>query len=294
MSCGWLAVMDSTKYLPVSYLVGSQVTITGCFSGFMMTGGNTKTFTCQQSGTTAMWSSPISIYCQYLNGHPPPAVQAAIAVPICVCGAIAIVLVIIFACRYKKRKERREGRREKRANKREERKLDSIPPEPPMEQKEVIDGALLNQAKPSYNNIVTGALSESYIERGSRSSTPSKMSVHTGVSNVTNGRVNGGVMVTQPLQAPPRSRTPSQGYPAYGSRSGTPTQGVSRTIVYTPDPGKGKAEVTLSVQAQAPAPMPYQYLPGRQSPYDANRAENYYSRRYAPGPGSVHDNDSEV
>lgn len=175
----------------------------------------------------------------------------------------------------------------------EERHLDAVPPEPVLEKKErkeVTDG--LQQAPNPYNNIVTGVMSDSYLDRASHSSTPSKMSAHTGVSNVSNGRAAG----MGPVQAPPRSRSPSQGYPYGGSRpdsrSGTPAQGVTRTVNYSTNPGQGQAELTLTVKAQPPGGIPYQYQPGRQSPYGSNHAgDNYYARRYAPSPSSQHDSE---
>jgi len=145
------------------------------------------------------------------------------------------------------------------------------------------------------NAVVTGTLSDSYLERASRSSTPSKMSVNTGVSNVSNGGSHAPNMVVLNVGALPplpyRPPTPTQSYlGAPNSRPITPGgQGVGYSVNYATNPAGGR-EGSVSIQTPRTSPTPYMYQTAGNVP-TKNNGNNYYERRYAPAP-SV--NDSEV
>jgi hypothetical protein len=271
-SCGWLPVPDSIRQEPVSYMEGSQVTITGCMSGFMMSGYQ-KTYSCQSTGgsQSVMWTPTVNVYCNYLNNQPSPAIQAAIAVPICVFAVIGIIVCILLLLRFhRKRHLVREKRREERRNKRhggpEETTPAVVPPAPiptgEVQQSAPFVGSAPITAESRYTNVVTGTLSESYLDR----SGTSQMS---GASNVTNDKN----MMTAEYRS--HSRASNQDV----NRSITPT-GQNGRVSYTPNP---QATVVLS-----PANPPLAYVANGSQ----RGAAQYYAKTYAPP--SQYGNDSEV
>lgn len=65
LSCGWLEIQSSIKQEPISYIVGSQVTIIGCRYGYQLE-GTKKSYTCIESSTNpdlAYWSPSTGVEC---------------------------------------------------------------------------------------------------------------------------------------------------------------------------------------------------------------------------------------
>jgi hypothetical protein len=290
-SCGWLNIPDAIRQQPVSYTVGSQVSIVGCMSGFLES-GSTYVYLCQSTGyQSAIWSpSTIGVQCNYLNGQLPWYESVEIAVPICIV-TLSVIALLIFLWFHRRRRQRREERRE-------DRKKKNTPPPPAnlaaafdpvqlQEQTRASKDDLINQQP--YNNvhgIVTGPLPEGYLDRSrqSRSSTPSKLSIVSHQST---------------MPPPPeivdnvRPQPPSRN----SSRPTTPAvstiQANSRTVVtYSTDPNSGRERGLYSgrstpnsaavIVTNVPSGTYAVIGAGTNAPPPggADRAADYYQRRY--------------
>jgi hypothetical protein len=64
-SCGWLNIPNAVRQQPISYTVGSQVSILGCMNGFMEYGSSSSyVYMCQSTGyQTAAWTPSIAVSC---------------------------------------------------------------------------------------------------------------------------------------------------------------------------------------------------------------------------------------
>jgi hypothetical protein len=287
-SCGWLNIPYSIRGEPPSYMVGSQVTILGCMPGFKLwgTSGNQYiySYSCQSTGyESAVWSPNIDISCVWLNYKLGPGIQAAVAVPLCILAVIGILAILYLMWRWHRqrhiiRKARRERRR---GHEPSTSKVNLMQDGNNTQQAQQAQYTNLQTAapppgsrQPSYNNIVTGTLNDSYLDRASRSSTPSKVSVHTGLN----------LSVVQPpvAQTPSRNQynqgTPNQGQGRTSSRPITPAN-INYAVVYNQNPNG--AAVSINQNRRTPSPAAYQYPANQQ-----NRGQSdYYNRRYAPTAG---------
>ena len=67
-SCGWLNVLNAVKQQPISYLVGSEVTIVGCRDGYTLRGRDEK-YTCFSAADGMGEYSPrvnVECVCKYI------------------------------------------------------------------------------------------------------------------------------------------------------------------------------------------------------------------------------------
>ncbi|ELU14025.1 hypothetical protein CAPTEDRAFT_222578 [Capitella teleta] len=115
LSCGWLEIQSSIKQEPISYIVGSQVTIIGCRYGYQLE-GTKKSYTCIESSTNpdlAYWSPSTGVECIYTGGGLTDMMIAVISVPSIIVG-ILIIIALVFLCLWcRKRRKKKEMERKR-------------------------------------------------------------------------------------------------------------------------------------------------------------------------------------